>query len=43
MVVQLAYAGTKVWDWEINHNINTLGVQYLNQGGGHQLSEYQSC
>lgn len=32
MVVQLAYAGTKVWDWEINHNINTLGVQYLNQG-----------
>ncbi len=32
MVVQLAYSGTKIWDWELSRNINTLPVQYLNQG-----------
>ncbi len=32
MVLQLAYAGTKTWDWGVNNNINALPAQYYNQG-----------
>ena len=32
MVLQLAYAGNKTWNWGINNNINALPAKYYNQG-----------
>jgi len=32
MVLQLAYAGNKTWNWGVNNNINALPAQYYNQG-----------
>ena len=32
MVLQLAYAGNKTWNWGINNNINPLPAKYYNQG-----------
>jgi hypothetical protein len=32
MVLQLAYAGNKTWDWGVNNNINALPAKYYNQG-----------
>ncbi len=32
MVLQLAYAGNRTWDWEVSKNINALPAQYYNQG-----------
>ncbi len=32
MVLQLAYAGNKTWDWGNSNNINALPAQYHNQG-----------
>jgi hypothetical protein len=32
MVLQVAYAGNKTWNWGINNNINPLPAKYYNQG-----------
>ncbi len=32
MVLQVAYAGNKTWNWGINNNINALPAKYYNQG-----------
>lgn len=32
MVLQIAYAGNKTWNWGVNKNINGLPAQYYNQG-----------
>ena len=32
MVLQVAYAGNKTWNWGINNNINGLPANYYNQG-----------